>query len=156
MAKRSRRRNRTERAYTARSTLSATPHAPPPFSFSPIPSWAPLYTPRSRAVALAPPVTAFRTVRPYLMRTVRTDTNFRFSPPNRRPSPDVPNRALARSKSWTTFPDTDLLGRSSKIPLQRAATCARRSIRREVLLALGRGNGAGSRGVPKSKLRCTR
>lgn len=99
---------------------------------------------RTRAPALDHPVFAPRTVRPSLMRTVLRDTTSRKI--NNRPSPDVPARALARMKPWTTF-DT--------IPLHRAVTCARRAIRREVLLALGQGNGSGSRGVPKSKERCT-
>ena len=99
---------------------------------------------QTRALALDPPVFASRTVRPPLMRTVPRDTTLRNF--NNRRSPDLPGRALARMKPWTTFETP---------PLPRAVTCARRQIRKEVLFALGRGNGAGSKGIPKSKERCT-
>ena len=38
--------------------------------------------------------------------------------------------------------------------LARPVTCARRAMRREVLFALRQLNGAGSGGVPKSKVNC--
>lgn len=97
-----------------------------------------------------------RTVRSPLIRTVPRDTTSRF---NRRPSPDLPHRTIGRSSSWTTYmeaiasvPFSDRTERYQD--LKRPLTCARRAIRREVLFALRQGNGAGSRGVPKSKEKC--
>ena len=91
------------------------------------------------------------------MRTVLRDTKSRF--PTGRPSPDLPHRAIGRASSWTTYiqaiasaPFGDRASRYSE--LRRPLVCARRAIRREVLFALGKGNGAGSRGVPKSKVNC--
>ncbi|UIB81357.1 hypothetical protein [Flyfo microvirus Tbat1_66] len=101
------------------------------------------YSP-TRTQVLDHPVWASRTVRPPLIRTVLRDTPLRKL--NNRRSPDVPARALARMKPWTTF-ETE--------PFPRAVTCARRTIRREVLFATRQTNGAGSRGVPKSKERCS-
>lgn len=99
-------------------------------------------------------VSGLSTVRAPLMRTVLRDTTSRNF--NRRRSPDVPARALARMKSLMAY-QADLAKSwpaFSESSLQRAQICARRSIRREVLLALGRGNGRGSRGRPKSKEKC--
>lgn len=107
--------------------------------------------PRTRAPALDQPVSAPRTVRPALIRTVRTDTTPRWQSPSRRLSPDLANRALARMQSLhAPWPSVD-----ERPPPPRAITCARRNIRRQVLLALGRGNGSGSKGVPKSPEKCT-
>lgn len=117
----------------------------------------PAYTPnlylRTRARPLDHSVFA-STVRSPLIRTVPRDTSRVLN--RRRRSPDVPVRALARlksvnpymadlSRSWPAFSDA---------PLRRATNCAKRSIRREVLLAKNLGNGSGSRGIPKSKEKC--
>lgn len=145
MSRRSRnaRERRRSRSQAYHRGGSYPPQSPPPaWTMAPLPE-STLYL-RTRTPRARPSVFASRTVRPPLMRTVSRDTHSRVF--NNRPSPDLPNRAAARMSSWTTF---------NQIPLQRAVTCARRSIRREVLFALGRGNGAGSRGVPKSKEKCS-
>lgn len=150
-------RRRNRKPSQGYSTPGRYPRSGPPLaraparvlaSFSPYPT---LY--RTRALALDHSVFAPRTVRPSLMRTVRTDTHPRWSSPSSRRSPDLPNRAIGRSMSlmrpWPTLAP-------EKTALPRATICAKRSIRREVLLALGRGSGSGSRGKPKSDVRCSR
>lgn len=137
---RERRRSRSQAHYRGGSYPPQSP--PSTFAFRQPPE-ATIYL-RTRATPLDHPVFVSRTVRPPLIRTVRRDTYSRNF--NKGRSPDLPSRAVARMRSWTTFQNP---------PLQRALTCARRSIRREVLFALGRGNGAGSRGIPKSKETCT-
>lgn len=93
-----------------------------------------------------------RTVRRPLIRTVLSDT--KLVPPalRRRHTPDLPVRAATWLPSidrpwpeWSTPTDRQLT---------RAETCARRHIRREVLFAMGRTNGQGGRGKPKSNVRC--
>lgn len=105
-----------------------------------------------------------RTVRP-LIRTVRTDTARRHLHLRSRPSPDV----LAAARPWLPPSSNQVIfgGASLSLPvfsplatpsadkrLHKAFVCAKRSIRRSVLLAKNQGNGAGSRGKPKSKLEC--
>lgn len=89
-----------------------------------------------------------RTVRTHLIRTVPRDT--------RKPqSPALLVRAQGRQAwpAWSSVMDPiGMVARQE--PLKRAITCAKRSIRREVLFALGLKNGAGSGGKPKSKVRC--
>lgn len=149
-----RNRHRARQSYSGGATYS------PPRVYAPAPRWEPptrsyRHPLRTRALALGPPVFAQSTVRPPLMRTVFTDTTSRWSPPSRRRSPDLPNRALARMQSWTTHPNPVLV-EDVQAPRHRALVCARRSIRREVLLALRQGNGAGSRNKPKDKIKCAR
>lgn len=151
----SRRRNRGRSSATTSGSPYRAPRsysAPAPYAFIPLPARPSLY--RTRAFALAPPVFAYPTVRSPLMRTVFSDTTrdrrSLWSPPSRRPSPSTLLRAQARmstrNRIWPELSD--------EIPRPRALTCARRSIRREVLLALNSGNGAGSRNRPKSNVRC--
>lgn len=98
------------------------------------------------------------TVRLPLMRTVLRDTTRRRRRPvvalsNRRQA-DLPHRTLGRLSSWTTYVANPWLVVRNEVPLTRALVCAKRSMRREVLFALGLKNGAGSGGVPKDKVRC--
>lgn len=145
MSRRSRhRRQRPERLYTAHHRGGWYTPPDPPAQRLVMRQIGPTLYLRTRARALDHPVFAPRTVRPPLMRTVLRDTTSRKF--NNRRQADLPARALARMKSWPTFETP---------PLPRALTCARRQIRREVLFAMRAGNGAGSRGVPKSKERCT-
>lgn len=100
------------------------------------------------------------TVRP-LIRTVRTDTQ---SPrQSTRRHLDAARRAVLRSRSpspWTTGPlasfGPDVYVETP--PLPRSITCAKRTIRKEVLFALGRtsaGSGAKQRRRnPDSNVRC--
>lgn len=156
MSRKREREKRSGRAATARPARTLSP----PSAYTPrrfpttLPS-VPYYL-RSRPLGLVSTVSPYRTVRAALMRTVRTDTTFRQSThpkPPRRHSPDVPNRAFARMSSWNTpWPELPVLGHT---PFNRAVTCARRAIRREVLFATERTNGSGSKGKPKSKVSCT-
>lgn len=154
-------RSRNRKPYAASST---PPRYTPTGRGVSLPVWQPLqpFRPypslyRNTRSSASPSVLPPRTVRRYLIRTVRTDTTSRRqSLPSRRPSPDIPNRSLDRSNPWNTLLDRQWPVLSDKVPLQRAVTCARRSIRREVLLALSLANGSGSRGVPKSKVQCSR
>lgn len=89
------------------------------------------------------------------MRTVLRDT--RVQPPphlRRRHTPDLPNRVQA----WSPWPRFEPLVPGSRIvedrPLTRALTCAKRHMRREVLFATRRTNGAGSRNKRKSTVEC--
>ena len=110
------------------------------------------YIPAKRASALDHSVLSTSTVRRPLMRTVLRDT--RPSLPGnlrRRHTPDLPVR-VTRWAPWATFSPDNL--RSPDRPLTRAVTCAKRHIRKEVLFALSRLNGAGGRGKPKSNVRC--
>ncbi len=107
---------------------------------------------RKRAPALAPAVSASRTVRSHLMRTVLRDTKRRPTPAHlrRRDSPHLLARGdrwiRSIAEPWPTIP--------SDQELTQALTCGRRHIRREVLFALRSLNGSGGRGKPKSKQRC--
>lgn len=151
-----RRSQRRSGGWVGRGVAPPPPHEPPwprLGGFSRIP---PLY--RVTGPPPRPAVTRFSTVRPPLMRTVFTDTTFsrRRTPArgvstlNRRPSPDLATRAI----DWSSHRDRLWPELADIFPLQRTTTCARREIRREVLFAYRRLNGAGSRGVPKSKVRC--
>lgn len=113
--------------------------------------------PASRPYGLVHPAKpARRTVRP-LIRTVLTDT---LSPRRgTRTHLDAMRRAVLRSRSaspWSGF--QALFSAEVNPPLPRADICGRRSIRKEVLFALGRtGSGSGSktrRRTPESKVRC--
>lgn len=163
-----RRDNRRKRSQAVSGWVSGRGVPPPslslparrfPTALPAVPSYYRLTRPPAR-----PSVSRLPTVRPLLMRTVFTDTTFsrRRTPArgvptlNRRPSPDLPNRSIDRSLSLNAYLDRAWPVLSDKIPLQRATHCARRQIRREVLFALHRTNGAGSRGVPKSPVRCAR
>lgn len=164
----SRRRRRSQReggvSPPSRFTYSANPVFRP-YTFKAWRSYTPPVLPyrpplASRPYGLVHPARPSRTVRP-LIRTVLTDT---LSPRRgTRTHLDLMRRAVLRSRSpspWTPGPLRDF-GPDvyvEKVPLQRTTTCARRTIRKEVLFALGRtGSGSGSktrRRTPESKVRC--
>lgn len=133
------------RPYTFRAWRSYTPPVVP---YRPPPARAPM--------ALVHPASR-RTVRS-LIRTVLTDTR-----QGTRRHLDVSRRAVLRSRSpspWTTGPLADF-GPDPWVetpPLPRSLTCARRTIRKEVLFALGRTTAGASAGKrrrnPDSKTRC--
>lgn len=143
-----------------RSPPPANP-APRPYTFRAWRGYTPpvvLYRPppASRVTTLVHPARP-RTVRP-LIRTVLTDTRQAT-----RRHLDASRRAVLRSRSpspWTTGPLADFGSDVyvEKAPLQRSLTCARRTIRREVLFATRRtpaGSAAASRRRnSESKTRC--
>lgn len=152
MSRRKRRRSYEGGSYPPSSFRPANPPPEPPYTFrawrSYTPPVVPYRPPPARApLALVHPASR-RTVRP-LIRTVLTDTR-----QGTRRHLDVSRRAVLRSRSpspWTTDPWVETP------PLPRSLTCARRSIRKEVLFALGQ-TGSGSRSprrrTAESKTRC--
>lgn len=93
-----------------------------------------------------------RTVRPSLIRTVRTDT---VLPRHlrRRHSPDLVRHADGYLRHLAT-PWPVFVPPPGDRSLHRAETCARRKQRREVLFAINGLNGRGGAGKPKSSMRC--
>lgn len=144
-----RREKRNRRAARPAFIPAATPTAADPYTRRTAPPSPPQrYRFRTRTPVLVPSVFD-PPVRAPLIRTVRTDTTHRFAPPSRRRSPDLANRLERPPRPWQSFHE------ETPLPSLPAITCARRQIRKEVLLAMGRGNGAATRHVPKSKLRCS-
>lgn len=92
---------------------------------------------------------AGRTSTPYLMRTVQ------MTPARDRPSPMARARSIFRVSSNNPYKFRVLtLDKPAVLP-DRAFTCARRSIRKEVLFALRQtGKGSKSPRRPKSKVKC--
>jgi len=159
------RRRRRSRSYQGGSY--SPPANPPQIRHQPFKAWrnytppvVPYPPPPVRAVKRLDHPANRRTVRP-LIRTVLTDTQSPRQATRRHL--DVSRRAVLRSRSpspWTTGPLADF-GPDVYVespPLPRSLTCARRTIRKEVLFALGQ-TGSGSRSprryrTPDSKTRC--
>ena len=161
MSKRRRRSQREGPVSAPRYYPPAKPAVGRPYTFRAWRAYSPpvvpyLPPPASRVSTLVHPARP-RTVRP-LIRTVLTDT---LSPRRgTRTHLDASRRAVLRSRAaspWATGAQA-LFAPHVKPPLQRSLTCARRTIRKEVLFALGRtpaGSGSRSRKHnPDSKVRC--
>lgn len=147
-----RRRNRNRGGISPPANPPFRPYQRPHKRLSligPLPPYRGLSTPLPSAPLALDHTARRRTVRS-LIRTVLTDRDPRTQT---RSHLDVSRRAVLRSRRspgpWSLNPEV--------IPSPRAFTCARRSIRREVLFAI-RGTGKGSRSprrhTSESKVRC--
>lgn len=150
---RSRKRNRGGSSPPPEYRFIAPPRLYRPRSYLwPVDPYLPPVSPSPSASPFASSTARRRTVRP-LIRTVLTDTRQVYQA---RRSPDVPRRAAARRSTRQISP-WGPISMDATPPLARDLTCAKRSIRREVLFAI-KGTGVGSRSsrriTAESKVRC--